>query len=120
MLLHRHAPEVLELTFIGQLDVDDGAAVRRWFDTELRRCRHAVLFLDLEGFASYASSVRSDNQRLLLELRAHWSAIHTFGGSRLVRMGLAVADLALGGVLRGHPSRASFDDARQQALRGPR
>jgi hypothetical protein len=114
--LHHHRPELLELRFVGHLDDRDAATVAQWFERELPRCSAAALFLDFEEFSSYTSATRTMNQRVLLEHRAHWSAIHTLGGSKLVRMGLAVANLALGGAIRVHPTRESFTRDLEHAL----
>ena len=109
MLLHRHDGDVLEIALVGDLDADDGAAFAGWLARELPSCERATLFLDFEAIRSYATPVRSEATRVLLEHRGRWTEVHTLGGTTLVRMGVSVANIALGGAVHPHASRETFE-----------
>lgn len=107
--MHRHRGEVLEVAFIGDLDGDDANVFVGWLARELDECTRCALFLDFEGFRSYATKLRAAAQCLLLSRRDRWTKIHTLGGTKIVRMGVTVANLALGGAVEAHTDRGQFE-----------
>lgn len=118
MTLHRHSGAVLEVAFIGDLDSHDATVFIDWLGRELDDCEDCALFLDFEEFRSYATEVRAGAQRLLLSRRDRWRKIHTLGGTKIVRMGISVANLALGGAVEAHSDRIAFEKQLALALEG--
>ncbi|EYF08030.1 Hypothetical protein CAP_7052 [Chondromyces apiculatus DSM 436] len=76
-----------------------------------------TLFLDLNELDSYDTPARVRLTAWLQSLRQRTDAIHVSTRSRLVSMGVAVANLALEGALLryGPDNRARYDAALQQA-----
>ena len=114
--MHRHGGEVLEVAFVGDLDSHDAGVFVDWLARALDDCEGCALFLDFEGFRSYATEVRAGAQRLLLSRRDRWTKIHTLGGTKIVRMGVTVANLALGGAVQAHTDRIAFEKQLALAL----
>jgi hypothetical protein len=74
------------------------------------------LFWDLEELKAYESVVRVECTNVLLR---HWpqvDSLHAFAVSKIVRMGVAVANLALRNRLVSHGERASFEAELEHAL----
>jgi hypothetical protein len=102
-------PEVMVLKITGHLDRPMGmhimdAATKAAAETSKR----LHVFCDWVEMTGYESDVRS--------AFTHWAAsnrtkvtFHLLVGSKLVAMGVSVANLALGGILVGYTNRASFD-----------
>jgi hypothetical protein len=114
--LHHHTGDVLELRFVGNLLDEEGEIISKWFAREVSSCRAAIIFIDMREFTAYSSAVRTLSQQVMLELRPHWKVIHTLGAGKLARMGLAVANVALGGGVHTHAEPASFAAALAAAL----
>lgn len=77
----------------------------------LAECGRIALFDDLEDLRGYDSGVRLRLTDWGKKHRAQIVAFHILTRSRLVAMGVTVANLALGGHIRAHTNRASFDVA---------
>ncbi len=67
-------------------------------------------FYDLWGMTAYASEVRVDLTRWHLERRDKMKALHAVARSRLVRMGVSVANVALGNIVQ-HDDPSTFEAA---------
>ena len=74
------------------------------------------IFVDAYDLTGYAPSVRKGPTDWLNRNRASVAVQHMLVRSKLTKMGLSVASLALGGLLRGHASRASFRQALEDTL----
>lgn len=111
MRLYRADASRVSLVLFGCLSSEDAEALADWLENELPQCEGAVIAVDTEGLESYASSVRTMAQRVLLDHGERWSLMHALVGSRIVAMGLAVANVALGGRIRMYTDRASFESA---------
>ncbi len=73
-------------------------------------------FWDLRELVQYHSAVRVVSTNVLLNHRAHLLSVHTLSTKKIVAMGVAVANLALGGMIENHTTAASFDGALRHVL----
>src|SRR6266516_2972993 len=73
-------------------------------------------FWDLEALVNYHTEVRTACTRALLDNKPRVASIHAFSHSVIVRMGVAVANVALGGTIRSYQQRAPFEAALAAAL----
>ena len=73
--------------------------------------------VDAYDLTGYAPSVRKGPTDWLNRNRSSVAVQHMLVRSKLTKMGLSVASLALGGLLRGHASRASFRLALEETMR---
>lgn len=77
----------------------------------LAECGRIALFDDLESMNGYDSSVRLKLTDWGKKHRDRIVAFHILTRSRLVAMGVTVANLALGGHIQAHTNRRAFEDA---------
>lgn len=75
------------------------------------------IFVDCYDLVGYDSEVRVASTNWLKQHRDDVVCQHMLVRSKLTKMGLSVASLALGGVLVGHSTRASFDAELQSVVR---
>jgi hypothetical protein len=96
------------LTFDGYGHVNFGPAMIRRWDAALRARANYSIFIDFWDMPTYDGSLRIT---MTDWLRKHRSAepVHILVRSKLVAMGVAVGNLALGGMLTPHSQRASYD-----------
>jgi hypothetical protein len=78
-----------------------------------RRVTHH--FFDLWDMEGYDSAVRVDLTQYFVKHRAFIGALHTCTRSRIVRMGVTVANVALG-IVTQHEDRAAFEAALVRAV----
>jgi hypothetical protein len=99
----------------GHLDSLDGQRMGALID-ELLVLRPRHLFFDMGELASYHPDVRRDLTQLFLDRRQRVLSLHVLARSKLVRMGVSVARLALDALV-GHSDTSSFNRALNAALR---
>lgn len=75
-------------------------------------------FYDAWDMQAYDSLLRTELTSWHLRRRADTRSLHTVTRSKIVRMGISVANLALG-IITAHEDRSSFDRAIDRAI-GPR
>ena len=56
---------------------------------------------------NYDSELRTEWTRWLLRNRARLEDIQIVAGSKIVAMGVSVANVALGGIIQSHPKRSA-------------
>jgi hypothetical protein len=76
-------------------------------------------YYDLWDLQAYASALRVDLTNWHLKNRSLLHALHTVTQSRLVKMGVTVANVALG-VIKQHEDMRSFEAALAQAISAKR
>ncbi len=95
----------------------DGHGDGRFAQVIARRCEsllvgeseHISLFFDAWTMTSYDSALRVDLTAWVKKRRTQISRLHVAFQSKLVAMGVAVANVALGDMIRAHSARDSFD-----------
>jgi hypothetical protein len=75
------------------------------------------MFFDVTRISGYDSEFRIQQTKRFLELRRQMMAIHAASTNKLVAMGIAVANVPLGGLLQLHPKLATFEVALEDSLR---
>lgn len=112
------APLVL---FVAQGHLDVGLAQHIVTSTNatLQRVSRPVVFQDWELLTGYDSASRELLTRYVQGIQAQLGGAHILVKSRLVSMGVAVANALLGGSLLATSSRARFDAALQDVLMRP-
>ena len=82
--------------------------------------RTFTTFHDLEGMINYDADVRVALTRWTLSRPKKPAALHFLVRSKIVSLGLEIANAALGGWLVSHRDRASFELAYEEALAAAR
>jgi hypothetical protein len=94
------------------------------FEEHLRRAKAPMrIFHDLARLDGYESEVRTKITSIGIELLRHIERIDVFVVSRLAKMGVSVAALALFGRVRGHDTHEQFCDTLDAVIdleHGPR
>jgi hypothetical protein len=111
------AASVVYLQLSGVTEQPAAPVIERTLAKQFAGGERLATFWDLGELVNYHSDVRIFSTRVLLAHRKQISAIHTFTRSKLVAMGVSVANLALGGIITAHPQRESFEAALNQLLR---
>lgn len=110
------APDVLYITMRGYGDATPMEAFRRAAPSP-RPGQKQYLFFDLGELDGYEPNLRKEMTKWVLERRSQVRALHALVKSRIVAMGVSVANLALGGIITSHTKHAPFQAAFEQALR---
>jgi hypothetical protein len=114
--LHRVGPQQLSLVLRGNLTDGDGDFIAEWLEQMLPTCEQAIVDFTLDELEAYTSAVRKNTQRALLHHEERWTRVFTLVRSRVVVMGVAVANVALGGRIEAFTERAAFERAIAGAL----
>lgn len=80
---------------------------------------HSTLevFHDWEAGESYDSAARLDLTKWGVEVRKRVTKVHVLVKPKIVKMGVAVASIALGGMIESHEDRRSFEASLARAQR---
>lgn len=100
---------VVAATVIGHGHAEYGAHITRRWDTAIRGGARITMLVDFSEMPTYESGLRTAMTNWALKNRASLEPAHILTRSKLVAMGVAVGNLALGGLLTPHATRASFD-----------
>jgi hypothetical protein len=118
MRLWTATPRVLLVTMMGM----GSASVMPAFTAAAPRPpadgRH-WLFFDVYLLENYESALRVQMTRWVDARRATLAELHVLHHSKLVAMGVAVANLALGGIINSHTRRATFQSEFDRVLALP-
>ena len=110
------APGIVFLQLSGRLEEGVGRKVAQALQSLTAGKGEFDSFWDLGSLDAYHSEVRQEITQYLLHHRNEIISIQAYVRSRIVQMGVSVANMALGGLVRAHSSREAFDAAYQQAL----
>jgi hypothetical protein len=91
------------------------AVITARFDRVLGQSGTLTMLYDFEEMATYNSQLRSDLTAWCHKHRDRIRGLHVLTASRIVAMGVAVANVALGGLITVHKGRPSFQAAQWQA-----
>lgn len=69
------------------------------------------LFFEFWDMPTYDSQMRTEWTGWLLRHRSRLESLHVLARSKLVLMGVSVANLALGGIVKTHETTATFERA---------
>lgn len=105
---------IVVFTVVGYGHAEFGPpCIRRWSDA-LRTSERLTSVTDFWDVSGYDSRLRIELTEWLLERRSRLEPLHLLARSPIVRMGAAVANLALGGLIKTYALRANYDAAVNQ------
>ena len=120
MRLDRSHAGVVALTLVGHGHTEFAAPMLRCWTEAARKSERVTLFVDFWEMPGYESQLRVSMTEWALAHRAQLEPMHMLARSSLVRMGIAVANLTLGGLIRIHTQRPSYDIALKPFKARPR
>jgi hypothetical protein len=109
------APNVFFVTMRGQ---GQGRVMKPFSQAAPPPTAKHFLFYDLWELESYESELRKQMTSWVMERRSLVAEMHVLLRSKLVSMGVSVANLALGGIITTHTQRAPFQKAFDRVLAG--
>jgi len=101
------APTLLVVRLSGHGEAQFARPILEAFD-KLEKSSAAHLFFDAEELDNYESSLRVELTGRLFPERARLTSFHVLVRSKLVAMGVSVANLALGGIVNSTSDRKRF------------
>jgi hypothetical protein len=102
---------VLE-TMLGYGSHEFGTVIARRWEALRRGGVQVLILIDFWDMPNYDSGFRTTMQDWALKNRTSMvQTVHILTSSKLVSMGVAVANLALGGIITAHTQRPPFDAA---------
>lgn len=75
-----------------------------------------VIFHDWEALTGYDPESRERLVKWVMTMRTHIGGVHMLVGSRLIAMALSVANITMGGFIRGYTDRPAFEKERDRAI----
>jgi hypothetical protein len=116
LAIWKPAPQLLIARIAGYGDGTFVSPIVAAFEESLRRASRVELFFDAEALETYDSELRTQLTARLLADRKRIAELHVLVKAKLVAMGVAVANLALGGIMTSHTARRPFVVALEAAL----
>jgi hypothetical protein len=113
-------PSVLVIEQSGHLDADLARALQKVTAHAIALGRLPIGFVDARNVTGYTPEHRQLMTTWIRSSMAALGGMHVLTHSKLVSMGIAVANLALDGSIRSHATQATFDAAYREALERPR
>lgn len=110
-------PHVIYVRQRGHLDEDVARAMARVCERAIAGGRRLSGFVDALDVGGYTPEHRRVMTAWIQQALPHIDGMHVLTRSKLVAMGISVANLALGGSIRAHATRATFDAELAHALR---
>jgi hypothetical protein len=111
-------PGVVRIVMRGRMKIALALSIVGALNSLFQRKKQLDLMWDLEAMESYESAVRVECTNVLLSNWAQVRSVHALAKSNIVRMGVAVANLALGNRVVSHNERSTFELAVRDKLRG--
>lgn len=111
-----YPPRVVVVELVGLAAQPSAAVIEKELDAAFSAGNALQVFWELGELVNYHSDVRVCSTRVLLCHRERFEALHAYCTSKIVAMGVSVANLALGGIAHVHKERASFDRALDAAI----
>jgi hypothetical protein len=116
--LVKEGPRALRILMRGRALASDAKPMLDELAFSLKTRAHHT-FWDLGELESYESGVRVESTRVLLEQWTNVLSVRVYARSQLVRMGVAVANLALRNRVESFSERARFEAALRVSAREP-
>lgn len=109
------APHVFGTVYSGYIDSPTTSASLTDLERLFGDAPRITVFSDSTGVIGYDTSARLKAADWMIKMSERFAACHVLESSRMVAMGLAVMNMAVGGTMLAHSTRESFDEA-QRAL----
>jgi hypothetical protein len=111
------AEKVILIVARGRVGAVAGRRIAEEIAQALRGGAKAVFF-DLEAMTDYHTDMRTHCTQVILSNRTNVTRLTVIAKSKLTKMGVAVANVALGGIIEMIDGRSAFDLALRLAARG--
>lgn len=111
------APGVFASRAEGSMDAVHADAYVEYGDAVLAVRSPAIGMHDWQDMTGYGPGVRGTVTNWAMRVIRDFREIHIYMESSVVRMGVAVANMALGGKLRTYKTRQEFNDATAEVVR---
>ncbi|MBK7862725.1 MAG: hypothetical protein IPJ65_29770 [Archangiaceae bacterium] len=108
-------PQVAYLGFFGTAELMVTDPLFKELEAYLRQDRSLVLFTDLSSVTDYETAFRERFTSWFRDHKSSISAVHALVGSGLVYMGIGVANIVLGGLIRPYRQRDAFEKVLTEA-----
>jgi len=108
---------LLVLRFSDYGEGDFAPPIMAAFDAILERREKPEMFFEMGRMVNYDSALRTELTTHFARHRPQIASLHVFTRSRLVAMGVSVANLALGRLITVHPDISGFSDALEETAR---
>ncbi|MCS6899211.1 MAG: hypothetical protein RMJ98_03970 [Myxococcales bacterium] len=116
LIIQRPAPGVLLYIEKGYLEGSRGELIVAGMDRELKFAPKLTIFVDGEHLEGYDPPVRTMPTDWLKKNTARVDSQHMLVRSQIAKMGLSVAGLVLGAVIKGYTERRPFEQALQAVV----
>ncbi len=100
---------IVEMIVIGHGHVEFTQPCHRRWDEALRKHDRLTILADFWNMPGYDSGFRLGLTDWVARHRTQMDPIHVLTRSQLVSMGVAVANIALGGLIKVHTLKTSYD-----------
>jgi hypothetical protein len=117
-VIERLGENVIRVELSGRVGTELANSFLAAVAREVKKFDRFQMFLDLEQLDEYHSSLRRRAVNFLLRDPDKLIIIHGFAHTKMVKMALAVANLALGGKLIIHEERLGYEIALRDAVHG--
>lgn len=115
-VIERVGEDVIRLELSGSVGPELGDIVFSAMAREIKKLDRFCLFLDLENLEDYPPSFRPRAVEFIKRDPGRLIAVHGLAGTKIAAMGLTVSNLALGGKVRTHRDRLSYEVALRDAM----
>ncbi len=111
----RQPSESLALTKVaGHIDEELGRIIAEAHFAMLTKTAGVHTFHDWFEASGYDSGARKTLTNMVLQLRPKLGSVHILVSSRILSMGISVANVVLGGFIRSYSERQKFEAAYEQ------
>jgi C4-dicarboxylate-specific signal transduction histidine kinase len=115
LFVYNPAPGVLFTRVSGHGERACAEHIVRAFDHVALTADKVEIFHDWELLNGYAAEVRVEMTAWTRGILHRLGSVHILVRSKIVAMGITIADVALGGVLTSHNDRRAFERVRAEA-----
>jgi hypothetical protein len=109
---------IVATCFVGRGTIELARGIKRDMMPILEAESPAAVYADWQGMTGYESEARIELTAWMKSVRPHMRSFSVLVRSRVVAMGVSVANLALGGGLRSFTSTTAFRRALDAAIAG--
>lgn len=110
------APGLFATRATGHIELELSSKIVAAGNDVIREHGKLLAFHDWQGLLTYESDARKQLTDWGVAIRGKVERVHLLTGSKLVRMGVAVASIALGGMLTAYDDRRAFEKLLAEAI----
>jgi hypothetical protein len=116
LLVWLPAPTIVAHQFTGHLDVELTRLLIGTLNKMVERRGQLTMFNDWEGMRGYDSEARVQLTQWVRSIHDELRGVHILVRDKLVGMGVSVANLSLGGILKSYTDRVAWERALQDLV----